>query len=273
MAPKRCITVFCATLIFARIAQSGELEFDSRHMDFDNNAWRLVGENAEQLVTLTERGLLVRIPRKEREPQPVGFAPRGVVLHGDFEIIAEWELLRYDRPPRGDWVCAGIVVEFPGTASGALTIERMIGPDGADHFNSDIMTGSYRGGRLSSKQVPTSSRSGKLSLERSGSTVRAYYTDGSNSFKLLRVEEMGSGDAVISRFGAATSSKAHGIDVLFKSVTIKAEELVSEPPAQVDSTSSWDPLVLSGMFWCIVLAGFAILELRRYRSQRTRPSR
>ncbi len=270
MAAKRCITVFCATLIFARTAQCGELEFDFRQMGFDNNAWRLVGANAEQLVKPTERGLLIRIPRKEQDPQPVGFAPRGVLLHGDFEITAEYELVRYDRPSRGDWVAAGIVVEFPTQANQALTIERMFGPDGSDHFSSDAAaTGNAR---LSSKQVPTSSRSGKLSLERSGSTVRAYYTDGSNSFRLLHVEEMGTDDAVVSRIGAATSSKAHGIDVLFKSVTIKAEELVSEPPAQVDSTSWLDPLVLSALFWLIVFSGYAIWELKRYRSQRLRRS-
>ncbi len=266
MAANRCFPVFWAALALAGTARSGEIQVDFRNANFDNAALTLMGDRAEDLVKPTGRGLLVGILAKERDPVPIGFAPRGVALHGDFEIIVEYELLRYDRPPRSDWVAAGIVVDFWAPANRVLTVERMFGPDGSDHFTSDIMAGSNRAGKLPSKQVPTTSRAGRLSLERTGSTVRAYYTDGSNTFRLLRVEEMGTGDAMITRIGAETSSKAYGIEVLYKSISVKAEAFLDVTPQPVDSTSWSGPLVLSVVASCIALAGLAARKLKRHRT-------
>jgi Protein of unknown function (DUF1583) len=266
MVAKGCIPVFWAALALAGTARSDEIKVDFRNANFDNAALTLMGDKAEDLVKPTERGLLVRIPPKERDPVPIGFAPRGVMLHGDFEIIVEYELVRYGTPPRGDWVAAGIAVDFWAPVNRVLTIERMFGPDGSDHFTSDLLAGSNRAGRLSSKQVRTSSRAGRLSLERTGSTVRAYHTDGSNTFRLLRVEEMGTGDAMITSIGAETSSKAYGIEVLYKSISVKAEGFVDATPQPVDSTSWSGPLVLSIVASCIALAGLAARKLKRYRA-------
>jgi Protein of unknown function (DUF1583) len=268
MAANPCAPVLWAALALAGTARSGEINVDFRNANFNNAALTLMGDRAEDLVKPTERGLLVRIPTKERDTVPIGFAPRGVALHGDFEIIVEYELLRYHKPPRGEWVAAGIVVDFWAPANRVLTVERMFGPDGSDHFTSDALAGSDRAGRLSSKHVPTSSRAGRLSLERTGSTVRAFYADGSNTFRLLRVEEMGTGDAMITRIGAETSSKAYGIEVFYKSISVKAEGFVDVTPQPVDSTSWSGPFVLSFVASCIALAGLAAWKLKQYRTQR-----
>jgi hypothetical protein len=265
MAPIRWIPVFWAALALAGTARAGEIQIDFRKANFDNATLTLMGDRAEDLIKPTERGLLVRIPPKERDPVPIGFAPRGVALHGDFEIVVEYELLRYDRPPPRDWVAAGIVVDFWAPANRVLKVERTFGPDRSDHFTSDSVAGRTTVVRLPSKQVPASSRAGKLSVERTGSTVRAYYADGSNMFKLLRVEEMGTGDAMILRIGAETSSKAYGIDVLYKSISVKTAGFVDATPRPVDSSSWSGPLVLTVVASCIALAGLAARKLTRYR--------
>jgi hypothetical protein len=272
MALERLVPVLWAALALAGTARSDEIQVDFRNANFDNMALTLMGDRAEDLVRPTERGLLVHIPRKERNPAPIGIAPRGLGLHGDFEIVVEYQLVSYDRPPGGEWVCAGIVVDFWWPANRVLTVERMFGPDGGDQFASDVIAGFDRARRPSSKRVSTSTRAGKLKLERSGSTVRASYTDGSDAFRPLRVEEMGAGDAMITRIGADTSSKEYGIDVLFKSISVKAERLIDVTPQQVSSLSWSAPLLLSVGASCLALAGAATWILKRYRSQRLRMS-
>ena len=302
MAARLCVPVLVAALALTETARSDDIQVDFRNGNFDNLALTLMGESAENLVKPSQRGLLVHIPRKLRDPVPIGFAPRGVALQGDFEILVEYELVRYDRPPSGDWVAAGIMVNFWDPVNRVMTVERMFGPDGDNHFTSDILVGGDlavqmasmrvgefrrgggdrvtsnttlvrdRAGRLASSRVPTSARAGKLRLERSGSTVRAFYTDGSNSFRLLRTEDMGTGTAMITQIGADTSSKEYGIDVLFKIIDVTTEALIDVTPKQVDS-SSWSALLLLSVgALCLALAGAAAWTLKRYRSQRLRMS-
>ena len=257
----RLYIIMCfAALSTHGTGRSAELHVDFRHMAFDNVALKLVGTHAEQLVAPTERGLLIRIPLNEGVMEPIGIAPRDTI-RGDFEITAQYELLRYDRPRDGFGVGVGIVVQFQTAAMDTVSIERNAVPAAGDSFTSASCRGGNTHERFSSKRVPARSRAGKLRLVRTSSTVRAYYDDGGNVFKLLREQEVGSEDATIVRFGADTGAKAHRVEVLLKHLAINADEFVVPTKTPVPSMASIDPAFLLVIIVDILVFAFAIWKL------------
>ena len=249
---------------------SGELHVDFRHQGFDNTALRLVGPDAEQLVSPTERGLLMWIPANEGIAGPVGVAARKL-LHGDFEIVAEYELLRYDRPRDGSWVGVGLVVEFPTVAADAITLARLAIPTEGDRFvSADLPFGDGRA-ISDSRRAPAWSRTGKLLLVRAGTTVRAYYAEGGEAFKLLREREVGHGDARLARLGPEAGAGRHRVEVLLSSLTVTADEFAEPPESPAPSTSGIDPVLLGVGALDILLIAFAAWRL--WPKHRGSPSR
>jgi hypothetical protein len=260
MTPRNYLILSCAALSIHGMACSAELHVDFRHKVFDNVALKLTGNDAEQLVVPTERGLLIRIPAKEGVIVPVGVAPRSTI-HGDFEITGEYELLRYEQPRDGYGVGVGIVVEFPA-AMDMITIERFAVPSQGDTFTSTRIQSADGNRTVSSRRIPARSRAGKLRLVRTGASVRTYYADGGDSFKLLRELDVGSDDARILQFGADTGSKAYRVEVLLKSLGIRADELIESPESSVPSKPWIHQALLILIPILGVILGVAVWRLR-----------
>lgn len=264
------LTVSCVALAAQGPAPSAEIDVDFRHAHFDNVALKLVGASAEQLVAPTERGLLVRIPPNEGVKGPVGVAPRAG-LRGDFEVTAEYEFLRYDRPRDGTGAGVEMVVEFPGASAGAVSVERLAVPREGDRFVSAA-------GVAPPKRASAGSRMGKLRIRRTGSTVRAYYADGVKAFELLREQDVGGGDLVgVARLAAVPGSGAGRVEVIVKGLQIVAGELVeiADVPTTLATSSGrrTDWVVLSFATLDVALLAFMVWKWRPDRFKNRRKDR
>jgi hypothetical protein len=261
MRARNHIFLCCVALVTRGTAWSADLRADFRHKSFDNAALKLVGQDAEQFVMPTERGLLIQLPPKLEIVDPIGIAPR-MMIRGDFEIIAEFELLRYDWPREGPGVGVGLVVDFPAVSRDPISIQRLAIPKEGDRFTSSgLQFSGEKGGR-----APARSRTGKLRLVRTASTVRAYYADGNESFRLLGQQEVGEEDARITRFGAEAGSKPYRVEAILNSLTVSAGELVEPPKPVAPSTTGMDPAFLCIVALDIVLIGLATWRLWPRRS-------
>jgi hypothetical protein len=265
MRARNAIILTCAALMIQVTAWSADLRIDFRQMGFDNTALRLVGQDAEQLVRPTEGGLLIRIPPKEGIVGPVGLAPRAMI-RGDFAIVAEFELLRCDRPREGRGVGIGLEVDFPSTAMGPITIGRFAIPAEGDRFTWAAPSSAVGSAGHGPTRVPAGARTGKLRLVRTASLVRADYADGGGPFKLLREQEVGGADARIAWFGVETGTNSGRIEALLKSLTIGAGEWVETAETRAVAASGMDPMFLSITALIVVLLGLLTWKLWPARS-------
>ena len=269
MRARNNIILCIVSVMIHGTAWSEELYVDFRRAGFDNTTLKLVGPSAHELVSPTDRGLLIRIPPKEGIVGPIGLAPRKM-LHGDFEIIAEFELLKYDRPRDGSGVGVGLVVEFTTAGIDPITVGRLATPGQGDGFSSADLPFGEGNARPVAKRVPARSRTGKLKLVRAASTVRAYYSDGGDAFKLLREFEVGDADARIVRLGAETGSSSYRVEALLKSLTVTAEALVAPAERPAPSTAGIDPVILAVAAFDIIAVGFLGWKLWLTRASKPR---
>ncbi|MHC5538748.1 DUF1583 domain-containing protein [Singulisphaera rosea] len=248
------IVLTCIALMIQGATWADELHVDFRHKGFDNDALQLVGLEAEQLVKPGERGLFLRIPPNEGIVGPVGLAPRKMI-RGDFEIVAEFELLRYDRPREGSGAGVVLEVEFPTAPIGPITLGRLAIPAGGDWFTWASPRSTVGNAGLGMSQVQARSRTGKLRLSRTGSTIRADCADGDRAFVLLRKQDVGAAEARITWLGVQTGSSSCRAEALLKSLTIRAEEWFEPTVTQARPTFE------SGPWFFSIFLGFAAVLL------------
>jgi hypothetical protein len=203
---------------------TAEYRQDFRGGKFDNKTLRLVGGNAEELITTEPEGLRIRMPAGRKNPAPVGVVPR-FRIHGDFEITATFAILKADDPIRGYGVAATLWAETDTPNDEAVTIERGIIPNEGERFTSTRISGPQENRKYDVRRARAKARSGKIRMERVGSTVTTSYADGDQPFRKLRTVELGPEDLTLVRAAAETGVSDHAVDVRFEDLTIRAEAL------------------------------------------------
>jgi hypothetical protein len=248
----------CAT------ARGAEAFQDFRHKTFDNMAFRLVGRNAERLITPTDKGLLIRLPSHDGNNEAVGVALRAVV-RGNFEITASFEVVKVDKP-QSDGVGAGMLLEFDSPQKDAITLERFLMPDGTETFTSTKITEVNGEKNYEPRRVPAQAKSGKFRMVRTDQTVEVYYADGDGEYQLLRSEQLGTGDVGLVRVAADSLYTEYGVVLLLRDFGIRADELVDRSSIKRTSTA-WLPIA----FVVLVLVPLIIFGAWTVMSRRSTP--
>jgi hypothetical protein len=205
---------------------TAEFHQDFRAGKFDYKALKLAGGDAEQLVKAQRGGLRILMPAGLNNPAGVGIVPR-FRIHGDFEITVTYAIIKADNPVRGYGLAAAIWAETGTPNNDAVTVERSIIPKEGERYNSTRVSGEGppEVRKYDVRRVNAQSRSGKIRLERVGSTVTASYAEGKEPFHIIRTVELGPEDLTMVRIGAETGVSDHSIEIRLDDLTIRAEAL------------------------------------------------
>lgn len=179
-----------------------------------------------QLLKPEPRGLRVVIPYHQGVRKPsIGLLPL-LKINGDFEVTATCELLGTEPPKHGFAAGAGVFIMAEETLHGAV-LRRGVRPNG-DHVY--LVNGMTRGddGKVRSqiKFFPAENRTGQLRLRRQGTRLEFLVAEEkSDQFRKLHEVEFGKETIGLVRLEATTERSPTSVEVLWKDLTIRAQEL------------------------------------------------
>lgn len=235
----RATTAVLMTLCLAATAEATEKEFslDFRGKGFDFARLQLLGEGAERHVRLESGGLHIVLPDNQKLPV-LGATPRFRV-RGDFEITAEFEILKLGKPTAGNGSGATLYVIADSNGKEAGSIGRVSRVrEGDVFFAMHGATPSDGQRKYETRCAPSQARVGRLRLVRTGSVLRCLYAAGKSSeFEELMETPFSRADLVQVRLGADGGGTACEVDVVWKQVSIRAEGLPSAN--ETGSGTSW----------------------------------
>jgi hypothetical protein len=234
----------------------------------------LVGPEAEQHVRFEPEGLRIALPAGfDGVGQKTGLSC-AVAVRGDFQITVNYEILQ--EPEQGD---AGkksgainllLVLDRPQRCTAALA--RRLGANDRAQFMGWTYLWDNDLGRHQSKShtAPASTRSGRLRLARSGSTLLCSAAEGpGGSFAPLPELTLGE-EAVKEVWLIAVSNSAGGaIDVRFSDLHVRQGASTSPAPAAAAGGWWWTGAALLGLLLAAVLGPGLYFVVRR----RARPAR
>jgi hypothetical protein len=203
--PKR--TPWPLLLLLAAAGLAGEAPEDFyqnfRGGRFQDALFQKVGADPERQVLPEAKGLRIRLPAAEKAWPPAGILPR-FGMHGDFEITLSYEVLKIEPPRSGYgsgvvlWVMSGD--EQQGTAAIARSHRVQ---EGSTYVLDRALPHADGQLRHDEQFVPTTSKFGKLRLQRTGDTLRYLAAEGNaDEFRELRQEPFGTADATVVRIVA-----------------------------------------------------------------------
>lgn len=235
---------------------------DFRGKPFDAKALSLQGEYAGDLVKLQPDGLRITIPPGLGKPDPTGVSPNFRV-RGDFDISAEFEVVRPIQP--GDGYGIGVQIHVETLTSDAATIgwNYQPGPAGMT-FTSSHITGPSDRRRYARQTKPARARSGTLRLTRRESTVTSSFRDGPNAKEVvLRQIELGKDDITKVLLTAHTGWSSHPIDARLLGLSIAADSLPGYGEEAAKPGSGRLPLLLGASVAALSVGGLAIAAAGR----------
>jgi regulation of enolase protein 1 (concanavalin A-like superfamily) len=172
------------------------------------------------------RGLRITVPHHQGDKKPsVGFQPL-LKIHGDFEIAASYELLSIDPPKAGAGAGANLYILAEATLH-AASFRRCVTPDGDDAFFVHVSTRDQSGKRRPQyNYFPAETKSGRLCLKRTGSTLQFLVVEGEgDKRRKLHEVEFGAGTIGLLRVETTTGGSRTTAENLWKDFTIQATRL------------------------------------------------
>lgn len=206
-----------------------EFYADFRGGNFDRERLVPVGVDtlyAWGLLKPGPNGLRITVPDHQGEKKPyLGVTPLVKVV-GDFEITASYQILALDRPQANFYPGANLNLRTQ-YAKEQTRLRRCITPDGVDAYRVQIEVGTKQ---AEWQAFPAQGKSGKLRLARTGAILEYSVAEGdSDDFRRLARGEFGTRLISDVRLDASTDRSRSTVDVLWKDVKIRAEEI--EPAA------------------------------------------
>ena len=171
---------------------------------------------------LTSEGLRFTIPNGLGEGPAVATK---FGIRGDFEITATFEVLSKLRPDVGYGMGADMVIKPPGGWDKFASISRFSKTD-------DTVFSMVHKEKVGEKENwnaklhPTRATSGRLRLVRVGPTLHYQLAEGdAKIFHEMFVSEYGAEDLECVRLSATTGGSNKAVDLLWKDLSVRAEEL------------------------------------------------
>jgi hypothetical protein len=237
---------------------------DFRKGRFRDALFQKVGGDPDRQIRPEERGLRIALPAGEKAWPQTGIAPRFQV-RGDFEITMTCEILTLEPPASGYgsgimlWIQAA---DNQGTAS--IALRRRV-KQGRGYGTNRTVPQADGPAHNDEQFFPTSAKSGKLRLQRTGETLHYLIAEGAGEdFRELRETPFGTADLTTVRFVADPGGSRSKLDVLIQDVRFHTGEL---PLRGAEKTSrawlGW--VVAAGVLGAGAVGGF--LWRRRKRRQ------
>lgn len=235
MTPRTALACTLLMLTFPRLAaQEPDKEPWKYHEPFRGNPHQAkdftrLGTDAAQCVKYEDQGLRITLPAGKSRPTTGVGTTFG--LKGDFDVSVRYEILHEPEPADAGQSNTGtrisLTVKLDETYEAA--IRRKITPEQPVHIltwrrmrppgaTKDLNNGAI---------FPVKEKSGRLRLERRGTELSYYHSDGDMEFKLLTTFPFVADDIQsIQRFGETSGPKA-ALDARFSDLHITA---TSPPP-------------------------------------------
>jgi hypothetical protein len=196
---------------------------------------QFVGRNADECVRFEPDGLRIRLPRGHTRESPTGVGTK-VPFHGDFEVTVSFEILEEPDPAEtgpkpGTRFSLGVELDTP--QRNVASMSRGIGPGAGPQFipwmtvwDPGSAKNAYR-----DDAFPAQGKGGRLRLERTGSMLAYYASEGlSNEFTLIQRYPFGADDVRQVRAVGLLSGPNASLDVRVTDLRIRAQS-APEPPA------------------------------------------
>jgi hypothetical protein len=236
-----------------------------RGRGIDRHALRFAGSGADAYATVDPQGLRLTLPSPRKRLPAIGVATL-FKARGDFEITVAIDVLRAEKPDAGYGSGAVLYVKTDGGRDASFA--RNVLTKGDVVFVADLMR--MEGGQLKHRvrSFPTQARSFQLRLTRTGSTLEYSVAEGSGgAFRKLDEANLGAGDVSWIQVSADPGGSFKGaLDVRFKDLTIRAEELPSSG-ATLRKIAAWKSWLIAGTVVAMV-AAFAAGFWRFYKAGR-----
>jgi RNA polymerase sigma factor (sigma-70 family) len=195
---------------------------------------RVEGKAPEAVTRLEQAGLSLKLPAGW--PHPGVWVRPHVLIGGDFELTASYELLDAEVPRGGPGVGVVLVAVSPGSKKMAK-IARLLRPRDGDCYLADITDQAEHPRKISTRTVPTQARAGQLRLVRQGSTVRYLVAETpGQEFREVHRDEFGDHDVedvafTVSSHGSLTAVTARLLDVRIRSARFHLAPSAAAMPA------------------------------------------
>jgi len=209
--------------------KTGVYRTDFRHKQFDHSTLVPFGFKTLyglQLLKPEPRGLRITIPNHQGAEKPsMGFLPLRKI-HGDFEIAASYELLSIEPPKTGAGAGANLYILAEETFHSA-SFRRCVTPDGDDAFFVHVSTRNKKGKlRPQYNYFPAKTKSGRLCLKRTGSTLQFLVVEGEgDKRRKLHEVEFGASTIGLLRVATTTDGSPTTTENLWKDFSIQATRL------------------------------------------------
>ena len=198
---------------------------DFRNKQFDYQALEIRGRSgAAKLAQPREEGLLITLPRDRGSWSGLGVTPRFRV-RGDFEITTSFEIVKVERPVVGNNTGAmlWIVPEAKDADRAGLALHTR--DEGALFVASRFVQAEGKGKRLGRVHA-TETLAGRFRLVRTGATWHYYFAQGDDEeYQFLYRDELGESDLQTVLIEAIAMHSPKAVEVLWKDLTVRAEEL------------------------------------------------
>jgi hypothetical protein len=200
-----------------------EYRIDFRKGEYDARWLKMDGApGTVKLVQPDKRGLRFTIPNGLGEGPAVATK---FGIRGDFEITATFEVLSRLRPDVGYGMGADMLIKPPGAWDKFASISRF-SKTGDTVFSMVHKDKVGEKEKWNAKLHPTQATSGRLRLVRVGPTLHYQLAEGdAKIFHEMFVSEYGAEDLEFVRLSATTGGSKKAVDLLWKDLSVRAEEL------------------------------------------------
>jgi hypothetical protein len=213
-----------ADSVFARPAFKTEYRYDFRNAQFDDLNFGIADDPSLTQVTQDLRGLRITVPAGARDN--LGIRSKFGV-RGDFDVSATFAILAAEHPTEGYGVGAEFYLRSVDGWGHFVDMGRFLRKE----YRSPILVPGH-GVKVDGKsnfravRIATDLTSGKLRMIRRGPTVTYFVAEeASNAFRQVFQTNYGTTDFDMIRLTAVVGGSRAAVDVLWKDVTILADEL------------------------------------------------
>jgi hypothetical protein len=247
---------------------------DFRGGEFDVGKLQLrgvMGKRENPVVKLTRGGLRIVLPARHGERLFAGISTKFHV-RGDFEITTAFQILALDQPGSGTGAGALLHVDLlDSPTKQAFSLGRFARPkQGNVFFVLRARTEEDGKRRWATRTRPTEARTGKLRLVREGATIRYLVAEGeSDRFQQVDEAKIGSEDLEAVRLTAETSGAPGRVEIAFRDLQIRCDELVGPMFAKPKQPSSLINFIIALVSVSAIVVGFVYFVRSRKRRDRS----
>ena len=235
-----------------RLVQSYDQSFLEKSYDFRSLRISAPG-GATNLVRPDPRGIRITIPAKFGESVSI---QTKFGIHGDFDLRAVYEVLACEQPKVGFGVGPEVLLKPVGDWDKMASLSRFTRP--IDTAYSAVIVRKINGNQSAQGNWPaTKATKGTLRLVRTGTTLHFLVAEGeSKEFREINQGELGTEDLEMGQLSAVTGSSPSAVDVLWKTLSIRAEGLPGLPGSPTESNGfSWWLPALGALAVVVTVAG------------------